>query len=211
MFDPGYFGEKLTYTNGGVLPHRLSGLIVVGLPGIQRKSEEAHAAEPTWQETLAQCQARKISRRELTYYRPEEVTVAANASAAHILLTHDWPADPNKDEAYPPRVEQSIATATRPMFHFCGHHHRSGAFATAGTKVRALNAIGNNADQNRLEPGRAWPRHLGRRNPSRDRLLASGKQQGLFGSSALASEPSTTQIRIASQVHSGGNFNSKSS
>jgi hypothetical protein len=156
VFDSGYFGEKLSYTNGGVLPHSLSGLIVVGLSGIQRKSEETHSAVPTWQETLAQCQARKIGRRALTYYGPEDVTAAANAGPAHILLTHDWPTDPEKDDACPARVEQSIASAVRPIFHFCGHHHRSAAFATAGTEVRALNIFGSNANQNRLEPGWAW-------------------------------------------------------
>jgi hypothetical protein len=68
VFDPGHFGDKLSYTNGGVLPHNLSGLMVVGLSGIQRPSKKVCSAEPAWQETLAQCQFGKISRRELTFY-----------------------------------------------------------------------------------------------------------------------------------------------
>jgi hypothetical protein len=91
VFDPGYFGEKLTYTNGGILPHSLCGLTAVGLSGIRRKSNERISTEPAWREILAQCQCGKISRKELTYYRTVEVTAAANAGQAHILLTHDWP------------------------------------------------------------------------------------------------------------------------
>ena len=52
--DSGHFGDKLSYTNGGVLPHNLSGLMVVGLSGIQRPSKKVCSAEPAWQETLAQ-------------------------------------------------------------------------------------------------------------------------------------------------------------
>jgi hypothetical protein len=73
VFDPGHFGDKLSYTNGGVLPHNLSGLMVVGLSGIQRPSKKVCSAEPAWQETLAQCQFGKISRRELTFYKSQDV------------------------------------------------------------------------------------------------------------------------------------------
>jgi hypothetical protein len=40
VFDPGNYGGRLTYTNGRVLLHNLSGLIVVGLSGIRREPTE---------------------------------------------------------------------------------------------------------------------------------------------------------------------------
>lgn len=156
VFDPGKFGEKLTYTNGVVLPHSLRGLVVVGLSGIGRELKQSHPAELAWQEVLTECQCEKISRKELTYYRSQDVTAAANASPAHILLTHDWPADPNGDDVGTPRVERSIASVVRPTFHFCGHHHRSAAFAAGGTDVRALNLISDDPIQHRPKTGWAW-------------------------------------------------------
>ena len=156
VLDPGYFGGRLTYTNGGVLAHNLSGLIVVGLSGIRREPKEERSAELSWQEIVAQCRWGKINRKELSYYRSQDVTAAANVGPAHILLTHDWPTDPDMDDAGTPRAEQLIASTVRPKFHFCGHHHRSAAFATGGTEVRALNMIADNARQDRPKPGWAW-------------------------------------------------------
>jgi hypothetical protein len=169
VFDPGYFGGRLTYTNAGVLPHNLSGLIVVGLSGIPREPKEERSAETAWQEIVAQCRCRKIGRKELAYYRSQDVTAAATGGSAHILLTHDWPADPDMDDAGAPRAERLIASAVRPKFHFCGHHHRSAAFAIERTEVRALNMIADNASQDRPKPGWAslgtWdgqtPRQIG--------------------------------------------------
>ena len=123
------FGGRLTYTNGGLLPHNLGGLVVVGLSGIRRQPKEERFAETAWQEIVAQCRCRKIGRKELTYYRSQEATAAAKAGPAHLLLTHDWPAGPDTEDAGAPRAERLIASAVRPKFHFCGHHHRSAAFA----------------------------------------------------------------------------------
>jgi hypothetical protein len=124
----------------------------VGLSGTRRGAREERFAKPAWQEILAQCRCGKISRKEITYYRSQEVTAAANAGPAHILLTHDWPADPDMDDAGAPRAELLIASAVRPKFHFCGHRHRSAAFAAGGTEVRALNRIGDKAKDSSLSP-----------------------------------------------------------
>jgi len=156
VFDADNFAGKLTYTNGGILPHSLSGLIVVGLSGIQREPKEKDSVEPGWRVILTDCQCGKTSRKVLTYYRSQEVKAAANAGPAHILLTHDWPVGPNPNDVGSARAERLIASAIRPSFHFCGHHHRSAAFATGGIEIRALNIIADNAVKYRPKSGWAW-------------------------------------------------------
>jgi hypothetical protein len=158
-FHPAYFDNKLSYTNAGLLEHRLPGLRVAGLSGINYAGTNPARTPPAgkaWSEIVAMCNLDKLSPRALTYYREADVDELLKVKTPHIVLTHDWPIDPPHSRTpgeY--RPEKSIIELLRPQYSFHGHHHQSFATSLGKTKVYALNIISRN-NQHHPNPGWAW-------------------------------------------------------
>jgi hypothetical protein len=166
-WDPGHFLGKLEYTNAGVLPHAIPGLLVAGLSGIyhpehgeflsplERRRLELRE-ESTWPSMVALVRERRIGLSRLTYFKESEVARLKALSTPHLLLLHDWPVSPpHIAPAFPRRPENEIVAAIRPPFACCGHHHTAADFALGPTRVLALNLIArtDGAARHRINPG----------------------------------------------------------
>ena len=156
VFDSEYFANKLTYTNAGLLSHRLDGLRVVGLSGIRGSDHSFHDASP-WMERLTGVRAGLHSRKVLTYYTQSDLELALRAGPAHIVLTHDWPVVPDHKPVTSLAAEPRVIMETlSPAWHFCGHHHRAHQFRTGTTEVRALSIITHQDPGEDVLPGWVW-------------------------------------------------------
>ncbi|MBS0657254.1 MAG: metallophosphoesterase [Verrucomicrobia bacterium] len=167
VFDSSAFGDKLIYTNAGILSHSIPNLRVAALSGIfhpdhlEFSSPQAvrtrSAPKPkTWSEMLELAHDGSLSLRRLTYYKASEIAlVASTPPRPHLLLTHDWPAWPaTATPLYEDRPERYLLDALSPKFHCCGHWHFASADQIEDTQVRALNIISRS--KNFVEPG--WAR-----------------------------------------------------
>jgi lariat debranching enzyme len=156
VFDTEYFGERLTYTNAGLLAHRLDGLRVVGLSGI-RGPDDSYYNKSTWSERLMAVHSGLHSRKLLAYYTESDVECTLNAGSADILLTHDWPVAPDHVVSGSPGEEAQVALERlAPVWHFCGHHHRAHQWRIGVTAMRALNIITHEDRGEDALPGWAW-------------------------------------------------------
>jgi hypothetical protein len=162
-WDPTYFGNKLTYTNAGLLCHRLEGLRVAGLSGIHSTGTNPARTppeDPSWPEIVAQRRYGKVSPRAFTHYRKVDVDEVLKVESPHLVLLHDWPIDPphsrNPGECRP---ERDIVELLRPTLVFSGHHHTP--YETVlfdRTKFVALNILVSDRSKTaqRPNPGWAW-------------------------------------------------------
>ncbi len=153
-WEPGYFSFKLEYTNAGELPHSIPGLRVLGLSGIYHP-EETDFVSPverqnrklpraaTWLELVRLVERGAASRNRLTYYKESEVELLKWAKRQpDLLLTHDWPCEPEGiRRSYPRRPEGELVSRLEPAFVCCGHHHRAAQFKLGRSSVVALNII----------------------------------------------------------------------
>ena len=158
-FDPKYFGNKLSYANAGLLEHKLPGLRVAGISGIGVPGTNPARNPPvnkTWRQIMAAYRYSKLSPKALSHYRPADIEAVLKIGSAHVVLTHDWPVDP--PHCRTPglrRPEMDIIKRLRPIYHFCGHHHRPAVMRIGNTETRALNIIARDG-QDWVNPGWAW-------------------------------------------------------
>ena len=159
IFDPDYFGQKLTYTNAGELPHSLHKLRVYGLSGIGHAEhlgygevENSRMPKPhTWGDLLALVRSGKATMKRLTYYKREEIDrLKALPPNPHLLLTHDWPMPPSG--CLNLGVERELAQTLQPQFLCSGHHHRAGYSMMGQTTCLGLNIIREAAHEG-IRPG----------------------------------------------------------
>ena len=158
-FDPGYFGNKLSYTDAGLLKHSLTGLLVAGISGIKATGNNPARNPPenkSWRQIMASYKYGKLSPKALSHYRMADIDAALKIGSAHVVLTHDWPVDPpNCRDPGLHRPEMDIIKRLRPQFAFCGHHHRTAVLRIGNTETRALNIIARDG-QAWVNPGWAW-------------------------------------------------------
>ena len=169
VFDPDYFGPKLSYTNAGVLAHSIPGLRVCGLSGIYHPQFLAYSTNEdlrplagrrlhSWAQVVDAVQHRHLSAKRLTYYKEEELDAIMGLPAQpHLLLLHDWPKAPEFTHfRYDRRPEGEILETLQPQIVCCGHHHTAASFDQSGAVVHALNIIARDYG-NQISPGWALP------------------------------------------------------
>jgi len=151
-FDDQYFGDNLTYTNAGELPHTIEGLRVYGLSGIHDPEHldftipgEALWQEGvrSWDELLVAVVENRASVKRLTYYKESELKrLRALPPAPHLMLLHDWPETPEGVADLHDRPERDLVADLSPSWVCSGHHHRPARFKSSDADCIALNILG---------------------------------------------------------------------
>lgn len=149
-FDGQRFGPNLTYTNAGVLDHRVPGLRVCGLSGIYHPEHlkfagtdsGARVGPKSWTDLVGLAAAHQAKLQRLTYYKQFELDILlALPRKPDLLLLHDWPIDPPRIPTLGARPERILVDRLSPRWVCSGHHHTPAEMKIGQSEFVALNII----------------------------------------------------------------------